>query len=52
MNKKLRILLFFFGMAIGLAALFGEHATELPFVLKIVAPKYSHSIGVSISWWR
>jgi len=38
--KKLPVVLFFSGLAIQLAALLGEHAAEIPFVLKIVAPAY------------
>ncbi len=38
--KKLPIVLFFSGLAIQFAALLGEHTTEIPFVLKIVAPSY------------
>jgi hypothetical protein len=41
--KRYTIALFFFGLLTQLAALFGEHATEIPFVLKSVAPAYHHA---------
>ncbi len=41
--KKLSALLFFLGVSIQLCAMFGEHATEIPFVLKIIAPSYYHA---------
>jgi hypothetical protein len=41
--KKLPVILFFGGLLIQLAALFGEHATEIPFVLRLIAPSYYHA---------
>ena len=45
--KNLRLILFFTGMAIELVALMGEHAAEIPFVMRIVAPSYyDGNIGI------
>jgi hypothetical protein len=38
--KKLPVTLFFLGIVIDLAAMFGEHAAEIPFVLKHLCPSY------------
>src|SRR6266566_6629177 len=38
--KSLPVALFFSGLAIQFGALLGEHAAEIPFVLKRVAPSY------------
>ena len=38
--KRLPFVLFFSGMTIQFAALLGEHATEIPFVLRSVAPAH------------
>ena len=39
-NRAIPIILFVSGIAIQLAALFGEHAQEIPFVIKVIAPSY------------
>jgi len=41
--KKRAIVVLAAGILIQLAALFGEHATEIPFVFKIIAPSYCHA---------
>jgi hypothetical protein len=41
--KKLPVILFFLGILIQLAALLGEHAEEIPFVIRIIAPSYYHA---------
>jgi len=44
-KKAFPIILFFTGLVIQLAALFGEHATEIHFVLRYVAPSYCHAVA-------
>jgi hypothetical protein len=41
--KRLPIILFIIGTLIQLAALFGEHAVEIPFIIRSVAPAYTHA---------
>jgi len=41
--KKFPIVLFSCGILIQLAALFGEHAEEIPAVVKVIAPAYYHA---------
>ena len=41
--KKWPTILFFCGLLIQLLALFGDHATEIPLFLRLVAPSYQHS---------
>src|ERR1041385_6742393 len=43
LKKKLPTILFFVGVMIQLAALFGEHASEIPFMLKLISPSYYHA---------
>ena len=45
--KKWTIILFFSGLLIQLVALFGDHASEISFFLKLVAPSYYRSdVGI------
>jgi hypothetical protein len=49
LKKAFPFILFFIGFLIQLAGLLGEHATEIPFVIRIVAPHYSHALaGIEI----
>jgi hypothetical protein len=41
--RKLPIILFVIGTTIQLAAIFGEHAVEIPFVIRNIAPAYAHA---------
>jgi hypothetical protein len=41
--KGFPAILFFSGLAIQLASLLGEHAPEIPFVIKVIAPSYQHA---------
>jgi phosphotransferase system glucose/maltose/N-acetylglucosamine-specific IIC component len=41
--RKLPIILFVIGTTIQLLALFGEHAVEIPFVIRNIAPAYAHA---------
>ena len=43
MKNKTRIGLFVVGVLLQFAALLGEHATEIPLVLRVIAPRYYHA---------
>ncbi len=41
--KRITIVLFFVGLLLQFAAFFGDQATNIPFVLKLVAPRYTQA---------
>lgn len=43
MKRAFPLILFFVGFLIQLSGLFGEHANEIPFVIRVIAPSYYHA---------